>query len=205
MDLPLVAVVASVWIYWTIVGAMSLRVRRRTRKLAGVVPEQRLERAMWLVWVPLVALWMALPAIALGSGRPGFALPEFARVPPYLVVRGIAAAVAVLALLATIECWKRMGKSWRMAVTPGERTELVTTGLYRVVRHPIYALSILLMVATALVLPTVPMLVVAVVHIALMNVKARNEETHLLAMHGDAYAGYLARTGRFVPRLAGPR
>ena len=84
MDLPLVAVVASVWTYWTIVGAMSLRVRRRTRKLAGVVPEQGLERAMWLVWVPLVALWMALPAIALGSGRPGFALPEFARVPPYL-------------------------------------------------------------------------------------------------------------------------
>jgi protein-S-isoprenylcysteine O-methyltransferase Ste14 len=205
LDLPLVAVVASVWIYWTIVGAMSVRVRRRTRKLAGVVPEQRLERAMWLVWVPLVALWMALPAIALGSGRPGFALPEFARVPPYLVVRGIAAGVAVLALLATIECWKRMGKSWRMAVTPGERTELVTTGLYRVVRHPIYALSILLMVATAVVLPTVPMLVVAVVHVALMNVKARNEETHLLAMHGDAYAGYLARTGRFVPRLAGPR
>lgn len=205
MDLPLVAVVASVCTYWTIVGAMSLRVRRRTRKLAGVVPEQRLERAMWLVWVPLVALWMALPAFALGSGRPGFALPEFARVPPYLVVRGIAAAVAVLALLATIECWKRMGKSWRMAVTPGERTELVTTGLYRVVRHPIYALSILLMVATAVVLPTVPMLVVAVVHVALMNVKARNEETHLLAMHGDAYAGYLARTGRFVPRLAGPR
>jgi len=205
MDLPLCAVVASVWIYWTIVGAMSLRVRRRTRKLAGVVPEQGLERAMWLVWVPLVALWMALPAIALGSGRPGFALPEFARVPPMPVVRGVAAVVAVLALLATIECWKRMGKSWRMAVTPGERTELVTTGLYSVVRHPIYALSILLMVATAVVLPTVPMLVVAVVHIALMHAKARNEETHLLSMHGDAYAGYLARTGRFVPRLAGPR
>jgi len=36
-----------------------------------------------------------------------------------------------------------------MAVTPGERTELVTTGLYRSIRHPIYALSILLVAASA--------------------------------------------------------
>ena len=45
-----------------------------------------------------------------------------------------------------------------MAVTPGERTELITTGLYRSIRHPIYALSILLVVACALVLPTAPMI-----------------------------------------------
>jgi protein-S-isoprenylcysteine O-methyltransferase Ste14 len=202
-DPALAAVVASVWTYWFIVGAMSWRVRRRTRKLAGVVPEQRLERAMWVVWVPLVALWMALPAIALHSVRAGLALPEFARAAPYAWLRGGAALVALLALVATIECWKRMGRSWRMAVTPGERTELVTTGLYRYVRHPIYALSILLMLATAIVVPTVPMLAVAAVHVTLMHVKARNEERHLLAMHGDAYAGYLARTGRFLPRLAG--
>jgi protein-S-isoprenylcysteine O-methyltransferase Ste14 len=35
-----------------------------------------------------------------------------------------------------------------------------------------------------------------------MNVKARNEEAHLARMHGDAYAQYVARTGRFLPRAA---
>jgi protein-S-isoprenylcysteine O-methyltransferase Ste14 len=81
----------------------------------------------------------------------------------------------------------------------------VTTGLYRSIRHPIYALSILLMTATAVVLPTVPMIAVALVHVTLMNLKARNEERHLLAMHGESYASYLAQTGRFLPRLFAPR
>ena len=200
-DLPLLAVVASVWTYWFIVGAMSWRVRRRTRKLAGVVPEQALERAIWSGWVPLVVLWMALPMIALRSTSDGLAVPGWARDGGYAWVRGGAGALAVAALLATIECWKRMGKSWRMAVTPGERTTLVTTGLYRSVRHPIYALSILLMAGSAVVLPTWPMIAVASVHVVLMVTKARNEERHLLAMHGDAYAAYLGSTGRFLPRL----
>jgi len=92
-----------------------------------------------------------------------------------------------------------MGKSWRMAVTPRERTELVTTGLYAYLRHPIYALSILLMLCSAVVVATVPMLVVAAIHIALMVLKARNEERFLLTVHGDAYRSYCRRTGRFFP------
>ncbi len=34
-----------------------------------------------------------------------------------------------------------------------------------------------------------------------MVIKARNEERHMLANHGDDYARYLARTGRFLPRF----
>jgi protein-S-isoprenylcysteine O-methyltransferase Ste14 len=42
---------------------------------------------------------------------------------------------------------------------------------------------------------------VALVHIALMLVKARNEERFLLAAKGEAYARYCRRTGRFIPRF----
>jgi protein-S-isoprenylcysteine O-methyltransferase Ste14 len=51
------------------------------------------------------------------------------------------------------------------------------------------------------IVPTVPMLAFGVVHVGLMIVKAHNEERHLLARHGEAYARYLAGTGRFFPRL----
>mgnify|MGYP001585802183 CR=1 FL=1 len=37
----------------------------------------------------------------------------------YENLRGVDGVVALAALVATIECWKRMGKSWRMAITPG--------------------------------------------------------------------------------------
>ena len=53
-DLPCIVLAATVWAYWACVGAMTIRVRRRTRKLSGIVPSQGVEQLMWVVWVPLV-------------------------------------------------------------------------------------------------------------------------------------------------------
>jgi CO/xanthine dehydrogenase Mo-binding subunit len=67
---------------------------------------------------------------------------------------------------------------------------LITDGPFERVRHPIYGYQVLLMLASLAVVPTLPMLVVAAIHVALMVTKARNEEAYLLEIHGDAYADY---------------
>jgi hypothetical protein len=72
-DLPATVLTATVWTYWFCVGVMVVRIRRKTRKLSGVVPKQRLEQFMWLVWVPLVLAWMALPYLAATAPAPGAA------------------------------------------------------------------------------------------------------------------------------------
>jgi protein-S-isoprenylcysteine O-methyltransferase Ste14 len=199
-DLPLLVVAITVSLYWTGVGAMIVRVRRHLRKDAGLVPEQARERMMWLVWVPLVASWIALPWLAMSHAERWLAVPAWARDGVPLALRVVAALVAIGCLLATARCWKRMGDDWRMDVS-SRSTALITDGPFRRIRHPIYAFSILLMICTAVVLPTPPMIAIAVVHVTLMHVKARNEEAHLASVHGAAYAQYAARTGRFVPRL----
>jgi len=204
-DLPCIALAATVWAYWACVGAMIVRVRRHTRRLSGIVPGQRVEQFMWIVWVPLVAAWMVLPYIAATPAGPPRGLPEFAREAPVTALRWAAVGVGLVCLALSIDCWLRMGRNWRMAVTPDQQTELVTTGLFGHVRHPIYALSILLMLCTVVVAPTVPVAVMAVIHIALMAVKARNEERFLSERHGASYRSYLQRTGRFVPRLRAGR
>ena len=199
-DPPTAIVTATIWIYWACIGVMIVRARKRTHDLAGLVPEQRLERMMFLVWVPLIAAWIVLPFLALTRMHPLLAVPEIARDEPfYAGMRWIAAVCGVVCLALTARCWSRMGKDWRMGVSAAAG-ELITDDLFAHVRHPIYALSMVLMVCTAIIVPTSPMLVVAALHIVLMNLKARNEERHLLAAHGDAYVRYLARTGRFVPR-----
>ena len=204
-DIPLTLLAATVTTYWFIVGAMVVRLRRRTRRLVGVVPEERSERVMWLVWVPLVLSWMALPWIARPRLGAPWGLPEFAlAAPAYPALRWVAAAVAIVCLAATIKAWRRMGKNWRMDVSLDKPAEIITDGLFARVRHPIYAFSILLMLCSAVILPTLPMAIVAIVHITLMNLKARNEERHLLRTGGETYARYLARTGRFLPRLGSP-
>jgi protein-S-isoprenylcysteine O-methyltransferase Ste14 len=201
-DFPAGALTATIWAYWLCVGVMIVRVRRKTRKQPGVVPQQGLERVMWLVWVPLVVLWGALPYLAATRSVAPWAVPEFARASSWGPVRWTAVAVAVACLALSIECWLRMGSRWRMAVVPGERTELVTDGLYAWIRHPIYALSIILMIASAVIVPTGPMLGVAAIHLCLMVIKARNEEAFLREVHGETYARYCAQTGRFLPRLS---
>jgi len=204
-DFPLVLLVVTICAYWFGVGVMIVRVRRETRKVVGLVPEQRLEQLLWLAWVPMVAAWIGVPWATLArSGRvpalPGFVVDE----PAYAALRWIAAIVALLALAATVKCWRRMGKDWRMDVGLERKADLITDGLFARVRHPIYAFSILLVLCSAVIVPTAPMLVVAVVNVVLLNIKARNEERHLLDVHGEAYGQYLRKTGRFLPRHSAP-
>jgi len=202
-DLPAAVLTATIWAYWLCIGIMIVRVRRKTRKQPGVIPRQQLERLMWLVWVPLVAAWATLPYLASTRVVSPWAVPDFARDPLWTALRWAAATVAIVCLGLSIECWVRMGSRWRMAVVPGERTELVTSGLYARIRHPIYALSVTLMIASAVIVPTVPMLAVAAIHVSLMVIKARNEEAFLRGVHGEVYARYCARTGSFFPRFIG--
>ena len=103
-DLPLGVLTATVWTYWFCVGYMIVRIRRKQRKLVGV-PEQALERTMWLVWVPLVVLWATLPWQALRHATGLLALPEFARGGGLaMAVRLVAALGAVTCLAFTIRC-----------------------------------------------------------------------------------------------------
>ncbi len=201
-DVPLLVVSLTVSAYWLRVGAMALRIRRREHRDVGIVPERPGERLMWLLFVPMVVAWCVLPWVALTHSRGPFSLPGFATAGAWPALRWIAAVAAVAGLAMTIECWRRMGKDWRMDISD-EHTALITDGPFRRVRHPIYAFSILIMVATAVVLPTPSMIALAALHLSLMNIKARNEEAHLARMHGDAWLRYVERTGRFLPRVAG--
>jgi protein-S-isoprenylcysteine O-methyltransferase Ste14 len=203
IDIPALVLTATIWVYWFAVGAMVVRARRKTRQLAGLVPEQPLERRMWLVLVPAIILWIVLPWLALTRESPPLlALPAFARaIPAYAVLRWAAALCVVMCLALTVKCWRRMGSDWRMAVSETQKSALITDGMFARVRHPIYALQMLLMLCSVLIVPTVPMIIVALAHLTLMNLKARNEERHLLKLHGALYQAYLKRTGRFFPRL----
>jgi protein-S-isoprenylcysteine O-methyltransferase Ste14 len=204
-DIPLTLLAVVVSAHWFSVGVMVVRVKRKARHAVGVVPQQGIERLMWIVWVPLVIAWIALPWIAQQRTGAPWTLPGFAaEVPAYAWSRWIAAAVAVACLALTARCWARMGMAWRMDVGLDTPSELITDGPFRRIRHPIYAYSILLALCSAVVLPTPPMLVVAAIQIALYYAKARNEERHMLKSHGEAYARYVRHTGRFVPRARGP-
>jgi protein-S-isoprenylcysteine O-methyltransferase Ste14 len=110
-----------------------------------------------------------------------------------LVVFGLGFALTILAQRA-------MGASWRIGVDPSERTGLVTGGLFGIVRNPIYSGMIPAIAALALLSPTALSIAGAVAVAVGIEIQVRAvEEPYLRRAHGEAYAAYAARVGRFVP------
>jgi len=200
-DFPQTVVTLAVWSYWVCVCVLVVRSHIRFRTSAGGLPRTIRERWMWGLWVPAILLWQVLPALAGISASGWIATPSLALTNPLLLtLRTAAAAVAMLAFGLTVPCWLGMGKNWSMAIVPKKRSRLITTGMFSHVRHPIYALSILLMASTMMVTLSPAMIVVGAVHITMLNLKARSEERYLTQIHGQQYADYCRKTGRFVPR-----
>lgn len=205
-DAPALILGCTVLFYWCCVGGMVVRVRRDAKRIGRVlIPAQRAERLMWVVWVPVVLAWIALPLLAsmtAGAGNGLIGLPAIAVTQEMRIVRSVAAALAVICLLASIWCWRHMGRHWRMGVDPSQTGKLFTDGPFACVRHPIYALSIALMMFSTIVVPSPVLIFIGVTHITLMHVKARNEERFLLDKYGAQYQEYCRSTGRFIPSRA---
>lgn len=93
-----------------------------------------------------------------------------------------------------------LGKSLTPHPMPGKNAVLVTDGLYRFVKHPIYSGLILLAFGLTIAGGFFPHSIFFIALVLLLNYKARFEE-QLLASTYAGYAEYSKKTGRFVPRL----
>lgn len=80
-------------------------------------------------------------------------------------------------------------------------TSLITTGVYRYIRHPMYASLLYLTWGIALKNPTVMILVYAAAATVFLYLTVRVEERENLAYFGEDYRLYMKRTRRFVPWL----
>jgi protein-S-isoprenylcysteine O-methyltransferase Ste14 len=189
--------------YWGTILLLVLARRLRHGRSAGLWPSHAYERRLWLLIVPVVVAWILLPILAGKNHTPWVRLPSWASTLAVVyAVRWIAALVAVGCYLLSLYCWLVLGRRWSMAIVPGGTTQLMRRGLYRWVRHPIYGLSVALMLASAVVTLTVPMAVAAGLHVVAMRLKARHEERHLAARFGAEYEQYCREAGRFWPRLS---
>jgi protein-S-isoprenylcysteine O-methyltransferase Ste14 len=121
-------------------------------------------------------------------------LDELRSVPMAVIGALVATAGAALAFTARAV----LGRNWG---TPGSRkadTELVTSGPYRFVRHPIYGGILLMMIGTAIGLIATWWVLVAAAG-AFFLYSARREEAQMTERFPDAYPPYRARTKMLLP------
>jgi protein-S-isoprenylcysteine O-methyltransferase Ste14 len=85
-----------------------------------------------------------------------------------------------------------------------EKQTLVTQGIYRSIRHPIYAAMWLWGIAQALLLQNwIAGLATLVLFMPVYFVRVPREEQMMLDHFGQEYQTYLEHTGRIFPKLGG--
>jgi protein-S-isoprenylcysteine O-methyltransferase Ste14 len=110
--------------------------------------------------------------------------------------------VTVVGVLTTFVTQVAMGTNWRIGVDADERTDLVTTGPFAMVRNPIFTAMAVTGLGLVLMVPNVVALTGFVLLIVALHLQVRVvEEPYLRTVHGVAYDRYAASTGRFLPGL----
>ncbi|HEY59896.1 MAG TPA: isoprenylcysteine carboxylmethyltransferase family protein [Anaerolineae bacterium] len=95
-----------------------------------------------------------------------------------------------------------LGKNWTPILAIRDGHKLVTEGVFKYIRHPMYASHILWAIAQALILHNwiagYSFLVFCVPQYLL---RVNSEEDMMLEQFGEEYREYMQRTGRIIPRL----
>jgi protein-S-isoprenylcysteine O-methyltransferase Ste14 len=168
---------------------------RRSKRTPG----QRAEnRGLEIVLLSISATGLGvIPAVYAATGIP--ALAEH----PLHVWQVVAGGLTFLASLVLFRrTHAALGRNWSVTLEVREKHALVTDGIYRYVRHPMYTAFWLWAIAQALLLPNWVAGFSGIVGFGTLYLfRVPREEQMMLDAFGSSYADYAKRTGRVFPKL----
>jgi protein-S-isoprenylcysteine O-methyltransferase Ste14 len=167
---------AAFWLYW-LVAAFSMK-RGRVQ------------------WSRELRIRVVLVAVVFLFARLGAFRSHRANTDPWLAAIGL----VLFGLGVAFAVWARVhiGRNWGTPMTQKAEPELVTSGPYRFVRHPIYSGIILAGLGTALALSWLWLPVFALAAIYFIY-SATVEERYLTEQFPDSYPAYKRSTKMLVP------
>jgi len=164
---------------------------------------QHLREALFVVLAVALLAEAALAAVA-PRRLPGL-VPLAPATAAVLRATGTVMVLGATALMLAAQL--DLGASWRVGIDEGARPGLVTGGLYRYSRNPIYVAMLAALLGFALLLPSWISLGLLIGAGLGIRRHVRDEEAYLARTYGEEYRRYAARVGRFVPgvgRLRAP-
>lgn len=145
---------------------------------------------LMLAWIGFLVplLWVASPALSFAD----YPL----RVPPFVA----GTVLLVVGLWLFYRAHADLGSFWSVTLEVRENHRLISHGVYRRIRHPMYSALFLYSVGQALVLPNWlagPSYLIAFGILFAFRIRA--EERMMVAAFGDEYVTYMAKTKRLLP------
>jgi len=166
--------------YWSVAAKSSAQARKSESKESRAIHELLLNLALLLLFISI----------------PGFRL-RFEPDSRVWAIAGLAIQAASLAL--AIWARRHLGRNWSGEITIKVNHQLIRSGPYRLIRHPIYTAMLGMYAGTAIVSGEIHALIaVAMVAFAYWR-KIRMEESNLHEAFGPEYSAYKRRTWALVP------
>jgi protein-S-isoprenylcysteine O-methyltransferase Ste14 len=172
----------------------SLGAKARARQWLGPVSDR-----IYRFGYNVIGAVTLLPVLAIPALEPG---PVVYRIPSplswlFLSAQAASALLIVIGILHT-DPWHFLGLRQIVEPAQGAESKLVTTGLYRYVRHPLYTAGLLFLWLTPIMTTTLLALYLSLS--LYLYVGSFFEERRLRVEFGEAYADYQRRVPRLVPR-----
>ena len=160
-----------------------------TKSLFGWRESGLLSLAFFGLWiVPLIYSLTGFPA---ALDRPLI---------PTIAILGVVALCG--ALLLFYRSHADLGKNWSISLQIRNEHRLVTTGIYRFIRHPMYSSFFLLAVAQLMLLPNWFAGATGLIGVGMLYAfRIRQEERMMMERFGAEYRDYIAHTARLIPWL----
>ena len=128
--------------------------------------------------------------------------PRFADYPLIPTLSYLGVAVELSCLWLFYRSHRDLGHNWSVSLDLRDRHTLVTTGVYALVRHPMYSGFWLMALGQALLLPNWVAGPAGLIGFgALFFGRVAREEAMMISAFGDEYRAYMGRTARVVPWL----
>jgi protein-S-isoprenylcysteine O-methyltransferase Ste14 len=153
-----------------------------------------------LDWTAGVTLVLGMIAVVLAPVADMIGLLERFDALDHLLVAIVGGAVFLAGFILTIRAQLDLGDSWRIGLDLGETTPLVTEGVFRVVRNPVFTGIALAFAGSGLIVPNILAGSGWLLFACGLEVQVRwVEEPHLRRCHGARYLAYASAVGRFLP------
>lgn len=183
-----------------LLGGPAVRRRREPARVKARGNPSRLSELVWMTGATIMVLW---PVYVLLLPRYAYDWPSVPRFPYSDLVQLVGFGISIAGGLLFFAAASALGKHLTPAIQVQEGHRLVQEGPYRYIRHPVYTAGISVGVGLSVLYlsPVLGSLMVVLAGIA--HYRARVEERFLSsdAAFGAAYTDYMARTGRFLPKV----